>query len=231
MFLLVILLGIILVAVPQWYVKSTYKKYLKEQAQCGLTGYEVAQEILNSNGLGSHVRIEPTPGQLSDHFDPRSNTVRLSEDNYYGRSISAVSVAAHEVGHAIQHNQGYIPIKFRSAFFPVASTGDRLGGILLIVGILLATLLHIEFLGTFIAVIGLLFYSAAVLFQFITLPVEFNASSRALKNIKELGIVQSSELAMSQSVLTAAALTYVASALYAVLNLLYYAWLIFGREN
>lgn len=229
--MLVFIVGLILVIIPQMYVSSTYKKYLKVKPASHLTGAEVAQAILKFNGLKDKVGIECIPGTLTDHYDPKANVVRLSEDIYHGSSISSISVAAHEVGHALQENTGYAPIKFRSAFWPLATIGDKLGMLLLFVGLLMMFLMGLFGAGKFIAIIGVLLYSATVLFQLITLPVEFNASSRAMHQLKEHGFVTAGEIALSRNVLTAAALTYVATALYAVINLAYYLFLLFGRRD
>ncbi len=236
------IVGIILIFGPQLYVKNTYKKYLQIASSSGLTGAEVAERILSYNGLSgttavnnSHskgpVRIEAIGGQLSDHYDPRANAVRLSEENYYGRSISAIAVAAHEVGHAIQENEGYFPIKVRSTFFPVASFGDKFGIFLLMAGFIMMAWMGMYGLGQTIALAGVVAYAAVVLFQFITLPVEFDASARALQQLRTVGILSDHEIGDSKKVLTAAALTYVATALYAVINLLYWVYILFLRRN
>ena len=230
-YIMIMLIGLPLILIPQWYVKSTYKKYNKVKSGSAKTGKQVAEELLRINDLAQTVEVKPCAGELTDHYDPRTNTVNLSEAIYFGDSVSAVSIAAHEVGHAIQNNTSYAPIKFRSAFFPVASIGDKLGGLMLFGGLIMMFFLGMPGLGMPVAIAGLLLYSAIVLFQIITLPVEFNASSRALKLFKQYNIVPAAELAISRKVLNAAALTYVAAALYAILNLAYYAYLIFYRRD
>lgn len=241
--LLVMFVGIIIIIVPQMYVNSTYKKYLNKTASCGITGAQVAQEILKYGGMHmgatvgttdgnvGHVRVEAIGGSLSDHYDPRDKVIRLSQDNYYGTSISSIAVAAHEAGHALQDAESYAPLKLRSAFFPAASIGDKLGGILLFLGIILVFWIQIPGLGQLVALAGICLYLAAVLFQFITLPVEFDASSRALSLLRETNLLPDEEVIDAKKVLTAAALTYVAAALYALIQLLYYIWLFFGRRD
>lgn len=231
LYILIMIAGLILVLGPQWYVSSTYKKFLKKDSMSRMTGAETARRILQVNGLANLVGIESIRGELTDHYDPRTNTVRLSEAIYSGTSISSIAVAAHEVGHAIQENQGYVPIKFRSAIFPAASIGDKLGMFMLFGGFILMAWMGMTGLGQMIAILGIVLYSAAVFFQFVTLPVEFNASSRALVQLRQAGILQDTEIADSRKVLTAAALTYVAAALYAVINLLYWIYILFGRRD
>jgi Zn-dependent membrane protease YugP len=231
LYILIFLIGLVLILGPQMYVQKTYKKFLNIAASSGITGRDAAEQILRYNGLSHIVSIEPTRGFMTDHFDPTSNTLRLSEDNYYGRSISAISVAAHEAGHALQHNLGYGPIKARSAFFPAAALGSNLGPILLMVAMFLMFFMGVYGISQIIALVGIILFGAAVAFQFLTLPVEFNASSRALQQIKAYGLVSSAELSMSRSVLNAAALTYVAAALYSLMNLLYYVYIFFGSRD
>lgn len=231
LYMLIFFIGLIIITVPQMYVSRTYKKYLKVNASSGLTGGDVAREILRYNGLSDVVTVESIPGSLSDHYDSRSNTIRLSEENYFGRSISAVSVSAHEVGHAIQANKNYFPIKVREAFFPIASLGDKLGSFLLFAGLLMMFLMGIVGLGKMIAIIGVILYGAVVLFQFLTLPVEFNASTRALTLLRNYDFVSATEIALSRKVLTAAALTYFAAALFALINLFYYLYILFGNRD
>lgn len=234
LYILITIIGMVLVLVPQLYVKNTYKKYLDVPASCGLTGAEVVRQILKHNGLYNSVDsvgIECIQGSLTDHYDPRDKVIRLSEENYHGRSISAISVSAHEAGHAIQAHKGYYPIKFRETFLPVASIGDKLGVTLLMFGIIAMFWMGMVGIGQILALFGILLYGAVVLFQIITLPVEFNASKRAMNHLKTLGLVNAQEISMSKQVLVAAALTYVATALYAILNLLYYVYIFFGRRD
>jgi len=202
-FLYVLLLvTFVLALIAQFRVKGTFKKYSKQLTESKVTGAQAAQEILQREGL-SFVQIERVDGELTDHFDPRSNTVRLSDSVYDAPTVAAVGVAAHEVGHAIQHNHGYVPIKIRSAILPAASFGSKAAFPLILIGF---------FLGTFGLVhLGIILYAAVALFQIVTLPVEFNASSRALYALENNAILTSDELRGSKKVLSAAAMTYVAA--------------------
>lgn len=194
----------------QFKVSSTTSRFLRVNTQRGFTGEQVARRILESNGLYD-VRIEMVRGHLSDHYDPRNKVLRLSQDIYYGTSVTSVAVAAHECGHAIQHAKGYVPLNLRSSLVPVVNFASNISWLLIALGFIMR--------GPFLE-IGILLFSASVLFQIITLPVEFNASSRALVQLGNLGIVEGKELNQSRKVLTAAALTYVAAALTSVLQLL-----------
>ncbi|WP_102345793.1 zinc metallopeptidase [Bacillus sp. Marseille-P3661] len=203
----------LIIIIPLWAqfrVKSAYRKYSQIPASSGMTGAQVARKILDDNGLYS-VKVEETPGTLSDHYDPRSKTVRLSTNNFYGNSIAGAAVAAHEVGHAIQDQQDYVPLRFRHALVPVANLGSNLSWILIMIGIFAGL--------SGLLLLGIIFMAAAVLFQLVTLPVEFNASSRAMNEIVSAGIIRNDEERETRKVLNAAALTYVAAALVAVLEL------------
>ncbi|CAH0172006.1 zinc metallopeptidase [Peribacillus castrilensis] len=203
----------IIILIPiyaQMKVKSTYKKYSKVSASSGMSGAETARAILDQNGL-FNVRVEETPGMLSDHYDPRDKTVRLSSDNYHGHSVAGVAVAAHEVGHAIQDKEAYAFLRFRHALVPVANFGSNISWILILIGMLASIP------GLLLA--GIVFMAAAVLFQVITLPVEFNASSRAMDQLVSAGVIRNDEERETKKVLSAAAMTYVAAALVAVLEL------------
>jgi Zn-dependent membrane protease YugP len=197
----------------QMRVKACYSKYSKVPASRGITGAQAAREILLAEGIHD-VAIELSRGFLSDHYDPRSRVLRLSESVYAGNSLASVGVAAHEAGHAIQHAQGYAPLKMRSALVPVSTIGSNLAWPLLIIGFI--------FMAKSLIMAGIIFFSLAVLFQLITLPVEFNASSRALQALPAAGILYDSEVAGARKVLSAAALTYVAAAASAVVQLLYF---------
>ena len=186
----------------QHMVTSRFKKYSRVITANGLTGAEAAQEVLRKNGV-SDVRIEPVAGNLTDHFDPRDNVIRLSQSVYDAQSIAAVGVAAHEAGHAIQYAHGYSPMKLRAAIIPVTSVGSKLAMPLVLLGLVLGMAGLIN--------LGILFFSFAVLFQLITLPVEFNASMRALKILDEYGLLSQEEMPGAKKVLTAAAMTYVAA--------------------
>ena len=204
----------------QHRVKSTFARNLQVPASHGLTGAEVARRVLDANGL-QDVPIEETPGQLSDHYDPKNRSVHLSPDVYNGRSISSSAVGAHEVGHAIQHAKSYAFFKFRSAMFPAVAFASQIWVLFLIGGIFLQL--------TGFIVVAVALYSIAVLFQIVTLPVEFDASSRAKQQLRDLGLVGSNEAQGVNSVLKAAAWTYVAGALAAVAILLYYLSLLSNR--
>lgn len=203
----------ILMIIPMWAssrVKSTYRKYSQVASSSGMTGAEVARKILNDNGIFD-VTVEPVKGQLTDHYDPRKKVVRLSEHNYYGNSVAGAAVAAHEVGHAIQDAEGYSFLRFRHTLVPVASFGSN-SAIFLIIGGILMTIPNLVFL-------GIVFMSFAVLFQLVTLPVEFNASNRAMEQVVSTGVIRNDEERETKKVLNAAALTYVAAALVAVAEL------------
>lgn len=193
-------------------VQSAYGKYSKQLNSRGMTGAMAAEYVLRNNGV-TGVRIEMTEGRLTDHFDPRSNVIRLSRDVYMNSSIAAVGVAAHEAGHAVQHAMGYVPNKLRGVILPLANIGSSLGWILVVIGIVLP----VQY--SFVLTLGIVLYSAAVLFTVITLPVEFNASSRALSCIKQTNLLQGEEYTGAKRVLQAAALTYVAATLTSVLQL------------
>ena len=206
-------------------VNSTMRKYSKVRNMRGLTGAEAARNILNREGL-YNVQIECLNSDDGDHYDPRTDTVRLSYNNFNGTSVTAVSVAAHECGHAIQHQQGYVPLTLRSAIVPVANLGSTLAWPLILIG-----LFFTSNTGTFLIDLGILCFSFAVLFQLVTLPVEFNASHRALCILGEQGILSDSELPYTRKVLKAAALTYVASAAASILQLLRLVLLFGGRRR
>ncbi len=188
-------------------VNSTFKKYSTVHNRAGLTGAEVARRILYENGLYD-VKIEQTHGHLTDHYDPRTNTVRLSESTYNSTSSSAIGVCAHEVGHAIQHATGYVPLKIRNAIVPTTNIGAKLSMPLILLGILLSAFGEIF---AWIAYAGVACFSLCLIFQLLTLPTEFNASRRALKAIGEGGYLTSEETAGAKRVLSAAAMTYVAA--------------------
>ena len=202
--------AILLTIYAQYKVTSTTSRYFNVRADRGYTGEDTARRILDSNGLYD-VRIEMVRGRLSDHYDPRTKILRLSQDVYSGRSITSVAVAAHECGHAIQHAHGYAPLNIRSSLVPVVNFASNMSWIFIMLGFVTT--------GPFLK-IGILLFSASVLFQIVTLPVEFNASSRALTQLTSLGIVDDREVRQSRKVLQAAALTYVAAAVTAILQLL-----------
>jgi len=198
----------------QWKVQSTYRKYSEVPASNRRTGREIAMAIMSRNGV-SDVKVEPVGGVLSDHYDPRTKVVRLSAPNYQDSSIASIAVAAHEVGHVLQHAEGYAPLQIRSAIAPVASFGSMLAFPLFFIGIFFRTGLSGLFMD-----LGILFFTGAVLFQVVTLPVEFDASKRALVQLTSTGLVMPEEVSQAKQVLDAAALTYVAAAAMAALQLL-----------
>ncbi|MDP6037306.1 MAG: zinc metallopeptidase [Candidatus Latescibacteria bacterium] len=213
--LIMMFLGIAITMWAQFKVKSTFRKYDGFVARSGATADQVVRDILQQGGL--NVAVEHVPGNLTDHYDPRDQTLRLSDSVYGNRSLAAIGVAAHEAGHAFQHAQGYVPLSLRTSLVPVANIGSKLSWILIIAGFIFSSF-NLLFL-------GIIFFSAAVVFSLVTLPVEFNASSRALRILAEGGYLTSDEVPASRKVLNAAALTYVASALVAVLELLRLLWM------
>ena len=200
----------------QWKVKSTFKKYSGVRAANGLSGRDMARQIMQRNGI-TDVAVEAVSGELSDHYDPAARKVRLSESNYAGDSISSIAVAAHEVGHVLQHHQGYFPLQIRSSMAPSVGFASTAAWPLFIIGLLIGP--RMPFSGLLMDV-GIALFAGAVLFHIITLPVEFDASKRALAQLTETGAVQPQEVAGAKQVLDAAALTYVAAAAMAALQLL-----------
>lgn len=187
------------------YVKASFQRYSAQFSARGLTGAEAARRVLTSNGV-TGVRIASTSGHLTDHFDPRDNTIYLSESVYANSSTAAIGVAAHEAGHAVQHAVGYVPIRIRSAIVPVTNFGSRLSTPLILIGLILSGIV-----GYYLALFGVLLFSLCVIFQLVTLPTEFNASSRALTALEETSVLGEAELVGAKKTLRAAALTYVAA--------------------
>lgn len=206
----------------QFKVKSAFDKYSRVRSVVGLSGAEVARRMLDMSGL-YNVRVEMTQGFLSDHYDPTSHTLRLSPDVYRGNSLASAGVAAHEAGHALQHQDAYLPMQIRSAIVPTVQIGSWLGPIIFIVGFLLQS--------SQIAWIGVILFAATAVFAFVTLPVEFNASNRAKAWLADSGVLYQNEMQGIKAVLDAAALTYVAAAAQAVSTLLYYVFLLTGRQR
>ncbi|WP_040951609.1 zinc metallopeptidase [Gorillibacterium massiliense] len=202
-------------------VRGTFNRYAEVPAQSGMTGYDAARRMLDNNGLYD-VQIEPIPGVLSDHYDPTKKVVRLSEAVYHERSISAISVACHEVGHAVQHKVHYPMLVLRHRMFPIVNFASGIAPFLLIVGIILSF--------SNLILLGIIFFSAAVAFQLVTLPVEFNATNRAKQQMVTYGFVSPQERQGVNKVLNAAALTYVAAALVSLLQLLRFVG-IFNQRN
>ncbi len=195
----------------QMRVTSTYKKFSRISSVQGITGAKVAKYLLDRNGI-SDVSVEAVEGTLSDHYDPRKKTVNLSRDNYQGSSLSALAVAAHEVGHAIQDNRGYVPLKIRHSILPATNIGSWAAFPLFFIGFLFNTPMLMD--------IGIILFAGVVLFHFITLPVEFNASNRALAQLSANGMLLEQEVSGARKVLNAAALTYVAATAVALIHLL-----------
>jgi hypothetical protein len=206
----------------QWRVKSALKKYSQERIYSGMSGAEIARRILDSRGLRD-IRVEPTQGFLSDHYDPAARVLRLSPDVYRGASVAAAGIAAHEAGHALQQSESYFPLKIRTLMVPTVQIGSWLGPIIFMVGLFTTRLF-----GTTLAWVGLALFAATALFALVTLPVEFNASQRAKEVLATDGYIFQSQAVGVNRVLDAAALTYVAAAVQSLSTLLYYAFLLTG---
>ena len=225
-FYIVMILGFVISGLAGLWVKSSYSKYSKQMSNSGMTGAQVARSILDRNGL-TDVKVEPVAGQLTDHYDPRSKVVRLSEDNYNKNSIAGVSVAAHEVGHAMQDAQGYVPMKLRSGIFPIVNFSNQLFMPLIFGGFILGGFSG-GGLGTTLIQIAAVLFLAVFAFHLVTLPVEINASTRAYGQLTRYGILSNTEAGGTKRVLTAAAFTYIAAALTALLTL---AWLLLASRQ
>lgn len=219
---------LMLTMLAQWNVQSTFAKFARVPIRKRLTGAQAARYILDSNGL-QHVNIEHIRGELNDHYDPQQKVLRLSDAVYGDTSLAAVGVAAHEAGHAIQDRQDYMPLKFRQGIFPLAAFGSNVGMWMIVGGVLLAAVLGP--LGGIIALLGFLLYATAVLFSLVTLPVEYDASNRAMVQLQSTGIIDAQEAVGTQKVLNAAAWTYVAATIASIATLLYYAWILFGSSQ
>ena len=219
-YIMLVVPAIILAMVAQARVSSTFSKYSKVFSRRGITGAEVAERILKLHGI-SDVRIEHVSGNLTDHFDPRTNVIRLSDNVHGSSSVAAIGVAAHETGHAVQHHMGYVPIKIRNLFVPVANLGSYLAFPLVILGLIMSFDPLVN--------IGIVLFSAVVLFQLVTLPVEFNASRRAVAVLEDQSLLDPEEVRGAKKVLSAAAMTYVAAAAVAIANLLRLVFL--SRRN
>jgi Zn-dependent membrane protease YugP len=212
----------ILMLLVQWYVNSAYQKWSRVPARSHLSGVDAAQRLIRSGGLYD-VRVETVPGKLTDNYDPRSKVLRLSPGVYQGNSVAALAIAAHELGHALQDQEGYFPLRLRAAMVPAVSIGSYLGWILIFIGLLLGAA------GTGIAWLGVGIFAGGTLFALATLPVELNASARAKRLLVQTGlIVGEDEQRGVNNVLNAAALTYVAALVTAVLQLLYFVTLVMG---
>jgi uncharacterized protein len=223
-YILVMIVGMIISGAAALWVRSSYKKYSKQMSASGLTGAQVARMILDRNNL-SDVRVEPVAGQLTDHYDPRSKVIRLSEGNFNKNSIAGVSVAAHECGHAIQDAVGYVPMKLRAGLFPIVAFSSQVWFLLFFAGIFMGVGTAA---GSFFIQLAVILFAAVLAFHVVTLPVEINASTRAYGILTRYGVLSHSEAGGTRRVLTAAAFTYIAAALTALLTLVY---LLFLSQN
>lgn len=212
-----LILGLIISLAASWNVKATFKRYADDRNSRGWTAAQVARQILDDNGL-QNIAVERISGSLTDHFDPTANVIRLSDSVYDSTSVSAIGVAAHECGHAVQHAVGYFPMQIRRVIIPVTQIGSRFWYIIFILGLVLSR--SYGQAGYVLVEIGILLFSLIVLFQLVTLPVEFDASHRAMQTLESRMILDGEELTKSRKVLTAAALTYVAALLNSILQLL-----------
>lgn len=222
--ILLVLIGVVLSMAASAKVNSTFSKFSRVRSRTGMTGAETAKRLLDSQGIYD-VQIRRVSGNLTDHYDPRTKTVNLSESVYDSASVAAVGVAAHECGHAMQDNADYVPLKLRGAIVPVANIGAQLSWPLILLGVFIGGF------GSPVVSIGILLFSLSVIFQLVTLPVEFNASSRAVRLLDSTGILAGEEVGYTKQVLGAAALTYVAAAAGSILQLLRLVILFGGRRN
>lgn len=221
--IILVLIGAVISMVASAKVQSTFHRYSSVRSMTGMTGAEAARRLLNSQGIHD-VSVEQVAGNLTDHYDPRNKVLKLSESVYGSTSVSAIGVAAHECGHAIQDNVGYAPLKLRGAFVPVANFGAMISWPMILIGLFLG--------GSSVLIqVGIFLFSFSVLFQLITLPVEFNASNRAVRLLEETGILAGQEVDGTKKVLGAAALTYVAAAAASILQLLRLVILFGGRRR
>lgn len=216
-----IIVGMLLCLAASGNVSATYRKYSKIENARGMTASEVAERILKGAGI-SDVRIERIEGELTDHYDPKNKVVRLSEGVYYSTSVAAIGVAAHECGHVLQHYNGYLPIRVRNAIVPVVNFGSNLSWPLILLGVLFGLTRLVD--------VGIILFTLVLLFQIVTLPVEFNASKRAISVIRDTGILYGDEITGAKKVLNAAALTYVAGVIATALQVLR-LFLLFGRRR
>jgi len=222
---ILVLIGVVLSLLASAKVKSTFARYSRVRSYSGMTGREAAEQILHRNGIYD-VQVIHIAGNLTDHYDPRNKTLALSDPVYNSTSVAAIGVAAHECGHAVQHDVGYLPLSIRGALVPVANFGSTLSWPLILIGLFINGQMSAVLIN-----LGILLFTAAVLFQIVTLPVEFNASHRAVKALGTTGMLREDEVKGVRSVLTAAALTYVASAAAMILQLLRLLILTGGRRG
>ncbi len=222
-YIILVLPAVLFAMWAQFRVNSTFNKYSRVATRAGMTGYQGARMVLDANGL-SHVQIEEARGgHLSDHFDPRANVIRLSREVYYGQSAAAIGVAAHEAGHAVQYAEGYVPMKLRAAIIPATNIGSNLAFPLILIGLLFAY--------PPLAYVGVIAFSLSTVFQLVTLPVEFNASHRAMEAIGSSGRFSAEEESGARRVLSAAALTYVAALAVSLANLLRLFLIVRGNDR
>ncbi|MDL1896349.1 zinc metallopeptidase [Anaerolineae bacterium CFX7] len=219
LYLILALPGIVLTLWAQWKVNSTYSNFARVRNARGVTGVQAAEILIRQVGLQGQVQIQGTPGKLTDHYDPRNRTLFLSAEVAQNPSVAAVGIAAHELGHALQHSQNYGPLNFRMAIVPIVNLGSKLGYIVFFLGLCLVTQANVN---PIVMWLGILLLSGMALFALVTLPVEFDASKRAMQMLQASGLMQPQELQGAQQVLGAAAWTYVAAAASTLLNLLYY---------
>ena len=218
-----VLIGLVVSLWASWNVKSTFRRYQNDHNSRGLTAAQVARQILDDNGL-YQIRIERVSGNLTDHYDPKGNVIRLSDSVHDSTSVAAIGVAAHECGHAVQDDKDYFPLRFRNALVPVANFGTQAAWPIIIIGLIFGS-------SSFLVNLGILLFSLGVLFQLVTLPVEFDASHRAIQILGNTGILYGDEIRDTRKVLSAAAMTYVAAAAASILSLLRLLILFGGRRN
>ena len=226
-YIVLVMPAVLLSLWASWNVNSTYRRYSQNSNSRGLTAAEAARRVLNANGL-SNVTIECIPGELTDHYDPSANVVRLSEGVFGSCSTAAIGVACHEVGHAIQHATGYLPVRIRSAIVPITNIGAKLSVPLIMAGLLLSGFSQKLIMAAYI---GILLFSLCAVFQIVTLPTEFNASRRALVSIQDMNLLTGEELTGARRTLRAAALTYVAALTTTLVQLLRFIILVNSRNN
>lgn len=220
---ILVLIGVLISLWASARVKSTYSKYSRVRSMSGFTGAQVAEKILQVNGIYD-VRVEHVSGELTDHYDPKNRVLRLSDVVYGSTSVAALGVAAHECGHAVQDDKNYFPLRFRNALVPVANFGTQAAWPIILIGLIFTS-------SSFLINLGILLFSLGVLFQLVTLPVEFDASHRALRILGDMGILYGDEMRGTKKVLRAAAMTYVAAAAASILSLLRLLILFGGRRN
>lgn len=226
-YIILVLPFVILSMIAGGAVNSSFKKYSEVYSRKGLTAAEAARRVLDDNGV-ANVAIERVQGHLTDHYDPRTNTIRLSENVYDSSSVASIGVACHEAGHAVQHAVGYFPVKLRTAIVPITNIGSKLSMPLIIIGIFLS---YLGPMYSIIAYIGVALFGLCVLFQLVTLPTEFNASRRAIRAISTGGILYDDEIGGAKKVLTAAAMTYVAALAVTVMQLLRLLLIVAGSQK